>query len=151
MLAVVLILGEELILIYKFPEYLTLQEFSIFSIIERVENILALQFILFNFLTLTIMVYFIYNYIKKIIKGLSSNLSKRVLNKNYLEISITIGICLAIWIFTNHFYKSSLFLTYIIKNYYIYITLGGVILPMFIILFFGILKNMKNKTRKKRI
>ena len=145
MLAVVLILGEELILIYKFPEYLTLQEFSIFSIIERVENILALQFILFNFLTLTIMVYFIYNYIKKIIKSLSSNLSKRVLNKNYLEISITIGICLAIWIFTNYFYKSSLFLTYIIKNYYIYITLGGVILPMFIILFFGILKNMKNK------
>ena len=122
-----------------------MQEFSIFSIIERVENILALQFILFNFLTLTIMVYFIYNYIKKIIKGLSSNLSKRVLNKNYLEISITIGICLAIWIFTNYFYKSSLFLTYIIKNYYIYITLGGVILPMFIILFFGILKNMKNK------
>ena len=91
------------------------------------------------------MVYFIYNYIKKIIKGLSSNLSKRVLNRNYLEISITIGICLAIWIFTNYFYKSSLFLTYIIKNYYIYITLGGVILPMFIILFFGILKNMRNK------
>lgn len=145
MLAVVLILGEELILIYKFPEYLTLQEFSIFSIIERVENILALQFILFNFLTLTIMVYFIYNYIKRIIKGLAPKLSKEVLNKNYLEISITIGICLVIWIFTNCFYKSSLFLTYIIKNYYIYITLGGVILPMFIILFFGILKNMKNK------
>lgn len=145
MFAVVLTLGEELVAIYKFPEYLTLQEFSIFSIIERVENILALQFILFNFLTLTIMVYFIYNYIKRIIKGLAPKLSKEVLNKNYLEISITIGICLVIWIFTNCFYKSSLFLTQIIKNYYIYITLGGVILPMFIILFFGILKNMKNK------
>lgn len=145
MFAVVLTLGEELVAIYKFPEYLTLQEFSIFSIIKRVENILALQFILFNFLTLTIMVYFIYNYIKRIIKGLAPKLSKEVLNKNYLEISITIGICLVIWIFTNCFYKSSLFLTQIIKNYYIYITLGGVILPMFIILFFGILKNMKNK------
>ena len=59
------------------------------------------------------------SYIKRIIKGLAPKLSEEVLNKNYLEISITIGICLVIWIFTNCFYKSSLFLTQIIKNYYI--------------------------------
>lgn len=138
-ITIVLTLGEKLVEVFKYPEYLTLQEYSLFSIIERVENTLSLQFVLNTFISITIMVYFIYVSVNKIIKKIYEKLNKEY-KKNH-EAAISYIICLAILCFTSIFFNSSVLFTEILKKYYFYIILFGIIIPMFITLIVGSIKN----------
>ena len=143
MLFVTLTLGEELLPLYKFPEYLTLQEFSLFTIVERVENTLSIQFVLNMFVILTMMVYFIYNCIKKIIKRCFNQNGNVLLQKGRYENLITIIISLLIMIFTSMFYKSTVMFAHFVEEYLIYIIGLGFVLPMYISLIGGVFKRKK--------
>lgn len=150
-LFVTVTLGEELLPLYRFPEYLTLQEFSLFSILERVENTLSIQFILNVFLILTMMVYFIYNSIKKIIKKNFNKIGNFILQKNEYECLITIIICSLIMIFSNMFYNSLVLFDEFIEKNLMYIILIGFIFPMFLTLIGGIIKNTTGKGKLQKI
>ena len=147
MLIVVIVLGENLIKIYKYPEYLTLQEYSVFSIIERVENTLSLQFVLNVFVSLIMMVYFIYTSIKKLSKKIFTKIGKDILEKKEYESITSIIICILILIFTNVVYFSSVTFNQIIKDVYLYIVLIGIIIPM---MFTMIIGSIKNKIKQKK-
>lgn len=136
-------LGEKLLEIFKYPEYLTLQEFSLFSIIERVENTLSLQFILNTFVTLSVMVYFMYISINKLVRYIYMKQDK-VYKEGY-ETLISYIICILILIFTNIFFKSSVLFTEQLKKYYFYIILFGIIAPMIITLICSIIKEKINQ------
>ncbi len=66
------ILGYEIISIYKYPEYMVLKRFSLFEIIERVENTLAIQFVFSMFVSITFGTYFINASLKKVFKKVKS-------------------------------------------------------------------------------
>lgn len=57
-------LGIYLASIYQYPEYMVLKKIVIFSFLNRVENVIILQWIFGNFVTLSIIVYYISNTIK---------------------------------------------------------------------------------------
>ncbi len=142
-LCTIMTLGENLLEIFKYPEYLTLQEFSLFSIIERVENTLSLQFILNTFVTLTVMVYFIYISINKFVRYIYNRQGKEY--KESYEAIISYIVCILILIFTNNFFKSSVLFTEQLKKYYFYIILFGIIAPMIITLICAIIKEKINQ------
>ena len=66
------ILGYEIISIYKYPEYMVLTNFSLFEIIERVENTLAIQNVFSMFMLIALSAYFINISIKKVFKKVKS-------------------------------------------------------------------------------
>ncbi|MCL2859813.1 MAG: GerAB/ArcD/ProY family transporter [Oscillospiraceae bacterium] len=57
-LIAILILGYPVISIFKYPEYMLLKKISIFSVIERVENIVSFQYFLDGFVLIVMCVYF---------------------------------------------------------------------------------------------
>lgn len=59
------ILGKYLIEQYQYPGYISLKRISLFGFIDRIENFLSLHWILSNFITLTIITYYISNTIIK--------------------------------------------------------------------------------------
>ena len=139
----VAVLGEDLIYIYDFPEYFITQEFSLFSIIERVENTLCLAFIFNEFFTLSFMIYFISKSISNMFKLDLNDVGEKLhKNKNlYFVIPMIIGILLII--FTTKFYTSQVKLNEIIEKYYIKFILFTFILPMVCSAVWGILKKHK--------
>jgi len=116
----VAVLGADLVYIYNYPEYFITQEFSLFSIIERVENTLCLSFIFDAFFTITLMVYFIS---KSITASLNLKLKKddNVLykDKNYYFV-IPIIITSLMILFTDKFFKSPIKFNEFIESYYIF-------------------------------
>ena len=66
------ILGYEIISIYKYPEYMVLTNFTLFEIIERVENTLAIQNVFSMFMLIALSAYFINISIKKVFKKVKS-------------------------------------------------------------------------------
>lgn len=64
-----MVLGYDVISLYKYPEYMALKNFSLFNIIERVENTLAIQFIFDMFIFMLMSFYFTITSIKKVIKN----------------------------------------------------------------------------------
>lgn len=64
----ILTLGKELILIYRYPEYYGLKTFSLFKILERLENTLSLQFIFTMFIFIVMCFKFITISVGKIVK-----------------------------------------------------------------------------------
>lgn len=136
----VAVLGEDLIYIYDFPEYFITQEFSLFSIIERVENTLCLTFIFNSFFTLSFIVYFISKSIRDMF-NLDLNKTEEKIQKNrsfYFVIPMIIAIFLLI--FTTEFYTSPVKLNEIIEKYYIKFILFTFIFPMISTVIFGRLK-----------
>ena len=57
-LIAILILGYPVISIFKYPEYMLLKKISIFSVIERVENIVSFQYFLDAFVLIVMCMYF---------------------------------------------------------------------------------------------
>ncbi len=66
------ILGYEIISIYKYPEYMVLKRFSLFEIVERVENTLAIQFVFSMFVSITFGASFINTSLKRVFKKVKS-------------------------------------------------------------------------------
>ena len=120
----ILTLGIEYIEIFRFPEYIALKQFSLFNILERVENILAMQYF-FNNLGLLCMLYY---YLIKL-------LPQTKIKKYY---SIILGIVQII--ITDILFNNTItFLEYVSK-YFIWIV-GILILFPIILIFFRMQKS----------
>ncbi len=58
-------LGENLAELYQYPEYIVLKNISLFGFLDRIENIISIQWIFRCFIMLCLVVYYISNSIKK--------------------------------------------------------------------------------------
>ncbi len=114
------VLGYEVISIYKYPEYMVLKKFSLFDIIERIENTLALQNVFSMFIFLTLIVYICSKSIKKVFNKL----------KSQELIPTLLGIL--ILVLSNYIFENSSYATEFILKYIPYIV--GIVLGVFILL-----------------
>ena len=115
--ATISIFGIDIIKIYRYPIFMSLRKFSLFTIIERVEKLLALQFIVDIIVYLILTIYFVTNSIEKRI------------NKNNKEsiLSFIIGIIL---ILTTFLFKDTIKVNQFLISNFAYILGIGIILPM---------------------
>ena len=134
-----LVLGGDVVKLYKYPEYTALKAFSLLNILERIENILALQFIFNVFVFLTLSLYFVTTSIKKLFKD-----NKKV-NK---IVPYILGVI--IMIVVNIFFNNSFVADNFIKKYVLYIIGIGIIGIMFITFLGVLLKKISNKTKSKK-
>ncbi|MDD3303540.1 MAG: GerAB/ArcD/ProY family transporter [Clostridia bacterium] len=132
-LVAILILGEEVLSIYRFPEYVMLKMASLFEIIERMENTLAIQYLFDVIMFCIFALYFIVTFLKKKIKG-----EKKEKILPYI-------LALVIFIVLNVMFKGSMLGYQLIENYIIPIVLVGIFVPMIITLLGTIVKAIKDK------
>lgn len=119
------VLGEALVNIFRFPEYMVLKQIKLFSFIEKMENVLSLIWVLDLFITVSMAIYSI----KELVPDTKSKLS-------------TIGILIALIFIIDNF----LAFNYVneLKTYYIF-PYVSVIVPIIIIglMFFLLRKEIK--------
>lgn len=133
----ILILGIDVINIYRYPIYMALRQFSIFTIIERLERFLSLQFLADVMIYLILTVYFVSVGLKRVIK-----IKKK---ENYFSIFVGIVILLlAIFIF-----KDTVMVNKLIEDYYMYILLFGILVPVSITYIGVLVDNVKSKLSNK--
>lgn len=114
------VLGIYLVKFFEFPEYAVLKKVKLFGFLERIENIVAIQWIIGNYMYLTIIIYCIS-------KSISNN-SKKV----FKYTSIITG--LIIVIASKYLFKNiTIFNTYI-KNIFPYIISSLIIVYILIII-----------------
>lgn len=129
------ILGEDIIPMLRYPEYIILKKFRLFSLVERVENILALYFVFSNIMYQIVSFYFIITSIKKI------KIFRKIKNENTLPyVLASIILFAATIIFTNTVQAA-----YIIRNYVPYIIIFGMFVPVILTLIAIVIKNIKSK------
>lgn len=109
-------LGQYLINAYPHPEYIVLRKITLFTFIDRLENIISIQWIYSIFITLSLNIYYISNTIKK------NNKSKKI-----SLIIITIFV-----ITFNTLIKTKLLFNKFIKYYYPYLLLIIIIIILLI-------------------
>lgn len=126
-LITILVLGKEFISAFRFPEYIALKQFSLFNILERVENILSLQFYFNSFSLLSLLFHFMINF-----------LPDNKVKKYYSTI-----ISIVLFIVTSIFFKDSTVFTMLLEKYLIYVILIGIMLPIIITFFKMIRINKK--------
>lgn len=134
----ILILGEDLLPLFRYPEYTSLKRFELFKIIRRIENTLSLQFVFNSIMYLIVSFHFIIQSLKKIFKNTQrENLFPYIL-------------AVIVLIFSNLLFKNTVESTIFIKKYIPYIVSVGIFIPM-ILTFIGLLfKKMKYKTQKAK-
>lgn len=129
----ILVLGEEVMNVYRFPEYMVLKMSSLFEIIERMEDTLAIQFHFDVLMFCIFAMYFIVTFLKKKIKS-----QKKITAIPYI-LSIIIFIAL------NIFFKESMLAYEFTEKYIIYIIIIGIFIPMLVTLIGTMVRNIKNK------
>ena len=110
------VLGKYLINVYPYPEYIVLRKITLFTFIDRLENIISLQWIYSIFITLSLNIYYLKNFIKK------NDKSKKL---SFISTLIFI-------IIFNILIKTNLLNNKFITNYYPYI-LSIIIINIFLI------------------
>ena len=137
-IATILIFGIDIINIYRYPIFMSLRKFSLFTIIERVEKLLALQFIVDVIVYLILTIYFVVNTIQKNIK----------INNKEGILSGVVGV--AIILLATFGFKDTIEVNQILLNKFVYVLGIGVFAPM-IITFIGTIidKNVRKNTNYK--
>ena len=111
------ILGPYLINIFEYPEYMVLKKVTILGFLERIENIVANQWLIGSYLYFTIILYY-----------LSSSLQKKEKPNNIVPIIIsTILLIITFYIFKNN----TIFNNYL-KNIFPYISLSFILFYLLI-------------------
>lgn len=130
------VLGPYLVNIFEYPEYIVLKKVTLLGFLERIENIVSNQWIIGNYVYLTLIIYYL---------GESCLLSKKV-NTKYLNILFgTILILASTLIFKNN----TIFHSYV-KNILPYFT--SLLIIIYILLTIKIfLTSKKNKTTQSMI
>lgn len=127
-ISTLLTLGMEYIEIFRYPQYVALKQFSLFNILERMENVLALQFFFNSFALLSFLYYFL-------IKLMPVTRIKRYY-------SIIIGIIQII--ITKLVFKNTIFFGEMVRRYLVIIILLFIFLPIVITFIKMLLNNRKN-------
>lgn len=125
-LGTILTLSMEYIDIFRFPEYIALKQFNMFNILERIENILAMQYFFNNFGLLTLLFYYLIK------------LMPKTKFKNYY--SILIGVVQIV--ITDLFFNNTITFLEYVRKYFVY-AVGIFILIPLLILFFTMYKKSK--------
>ena len=112
------VLGQYLVNAFEFPEYMVLKKVKIFGFLQRIENIVSIQWILGHYMYLTVLLY----NISKCIKHNSK--------KSFKYINIAIGLILII--LTNQIFKNTTEFNYYIRNIFFYITSSLLIIYLLI-------------------
>lgn len=131
-LITILTFGIDMISIVRYPEYIILKKVKLFASIERIENILALLFVLDNLALLSLGIYFFTHSVK---------MYARKWNTTAIIVSCAIGLVLVanyVWVQPNQ-------VEYFVKQYLTYI-LGIGFLGIMTVIFFGVL--LKNRQEK---
>ncbi|MBO5477327.1 MAG: GerAB/ArcD/ProY family transporter [Clostridia bacterium] len=123
----ILTLGMEYIEIFRFPEYIALKQFSLFNILERIENILAMQYFFNNFGLLSLLFYFLIKLIPK------------TKFKNYY--SILVGIVQIV--ITDIFFNNTITFLEYVRKYFVWV-IGICILIPILLVFFKMLQKSKS-------
>lgn len=117
-LFIVLILGRNMAVIFKYPEYYMLKEINFFDIVEKIENTIALMYVFDFFVCITMIIYFLKTCLEKALKD------TRI--KKYSCEFIVIFMAIA----SMYIFKNSIFAMNIYESYGIYFLGFGIILPM---------------------
>lgn len=112
------LLCEKILPMFRYPEYIILKRFEMFSIIERVENVLALQFIFSSIMYQIVSFHFMTKSLKKIFKN------------NQRENLFPTLIAIIVLISSNFIFKNTVVATNFIKTYFTYIIAIGIFIPM---------------------
>lgn len=121
------VLGKYLINAYPYPEYIVLRKIKLFTFIDRLENIISIQWILSIFITLSLNIYYIKNYIKK------NDKSKKI---SFITSTIFI-------IISSILIKTNILFNKFITNYYPYIL--SIITITILLISIKIYINLKHK------
>lgn len=132
----ILILGIDIINIYRYPVFMALRKFSMFTIIERVERFLSLQFIIDVIMYLILTFHFITTTLNRSVKLKQ--------HKNILEYAVGIVLLLI----TTYLFKDSVRTDKIVNDIYIYVLSFGILLPMFITCIGLVIDNIKGKLKQ---
>lgn len=128
-LMTILILGKDFISIFRFPEYIALKQFTLFNILERIENVLALNFYFNSISLLSFLFYFMIEFLPKL----------KI--KKYYSIFLAI---LIVFISSIMFHEGISFSS-VASKYLVYVTLIGVLVPILLIFSKLIIDNKKQK------
>ncbi len=113
----ILVLGKDYVSSFRFPEYIALKQFKLFSILERIENILALVYLFVSYCLLSNLIYMITDIFEK--------------KKNKFVFSI---ILMAILVLVSSIvFKEAITFLSIVNKYIYYVILAGLILPVLLI------------------
>lgn len=102
------VLGIHLVNIFEYPEYIVLKKIVLFGFLERIENIICNQWLVGNYIYLTLIIYYL---------STSSCISKKINNKFLSPLFGAI-----IFLLSTNLFKSNTIFNYYIKNYLPYIT-----------------------------
>lgn len=129
----ILILGKDLIPLFRYPEYIALKRFELFTIIERLENTLSLQFIFNAAIYLILSFHFVVLSLKKVFKS----------NQKENLFPYIIGII--VFVLSNIMFKSSSQATEFIEKYipYVLSSIYGLVIILFITLVIRKIKKSK--------
>lgn len=134
----IIIMGEKTLIMFRYPEYEALKTFSLFEIIERIEDTLSLQFLFSMFVFMVMCLHFIIRSLKKVFKN------------NQSENLFPLILCFLILIISKYLFKNvtesfDSILPLILKIIFI-----GIFIPM-LITFAGLLiKNIIKKVSIKK-
>jgi len=128
------VLGINLERTFEYPEYIFLKKVKLFGFLERVENIVASQWIIGNFMYISIIIYY-----------LADMITKKKKTRNYIIYLIGIVILtVSLMVFKNN----TGFDNFIFK-YFSYITLG--LLPVYLLVSGRIFYDNRKKCKDNRI
>ena len=127
----ILILGIDIINIYRYPIFMALRQFSFFTIIGRLERFLSLQFLNDIFIYLILTIHFVSASITKVIKAKN--------NENIFAYIIGAIILLIATLIFSDSIKVNNFIT----KFYVYLLGIGIILPMFFTYIATVIDNIK--------
>lgn len=130
-----LILGKDFINIFRFPEYIALKQFTLFNLLERVENILALNFYFNSISFLSFLFYYMIKF-----------LPDWKIKKWY---SVIISIVLIV--VTSLVFLEGISFSSIVGKYIYYVILIGIMLPILLIFTKLIISAKKDKKNSKYI
>lgn len=121
-----MILGIDIINIYRYPIFMSFRQFSLFTIIEKIEKFLALQFVADIAIFLILGIYFIATSMNKVVKwNKKENIFSYLIGTTVLVLSIVL-------------FKDGSRVNEWLKQGYVYILSIGILLPM-LITFLGLM------------
>ncbi len=84
--------------LFQYPEYMVLKNITLFTSIERIENLLSMQWVIYAFVTISMVIYYISSSIKE--------------NNNY----ITLVVSVLIWFISSVLFKNNAMINYFTHN-----------------------------------
>lgn len=97
------VFGIYLASLFQYPEYMVLKNITLFTSIERIENLLSMQWVIYAFVALSLIIYYISSFVKE--------------NSNYVSLIVSF----LIWFFSSFLFKNNAMMNSFTHNFSPYI------------------------------